>query len=83
VSERRVLSVIAMFRQLTSLALCWRLFTAPIETNRLPVSPIPTRTASGHLLDAITLVMLRLPGRRSHTCTHETVLVWTQTLFWS
>ena len=42
------------------------------------------RWESGHLLDAITLVMLRLPWRRSHTCRHETVLVWSQTLpfFW-
>jgi hypothetical protein len=43
-----------------------------------------TRAANTRVfMNAITLVMLPLPSLRSHTCRHDTVLVWSQTLpFW-
>jgi hypothetical protein len=56
------------------------------QLRRIACQPVLFRPAlriGGHLLDTITLVMLPLPSRRSHTCRHDTVLVWSQTLpFW-
>jgi hypothetical protein len=49
--------------------LSWNL--PPIEMNGLPASPTPTRAPNGRTLDAITLVILPLPSRRSHTCRHD------------